>query len=50
LQQLSEIEDRAGGTGPSPFRILVRPLVYLFGLLLFLLFDQNNSQFIYSQF
>jgi len=50
LQRLSAIEGRAGSTGPSPFRILVRPLAYLFGLLLFLLFDQNNAQFIYSQF
>jgi alginate O-acetyltransferase complex protein AlgI len=50
MQSLNEIDDRAGADGPSPFRIIVRPLVYMFGLLLFLLFDENNAQFIYSQF
>jgi alginate O-acetyltransferase complex protein AlgI len=50
LQKLSEIEDRAGADGPSPFRIIVRPIAYSFGLLLFLLFDEHNAQFIYSQF
>jgi alginate O-acetyltransferase complex protein AlgI len=50
LQKLNEVEERAGTNGPSPFRVVVRPLAYLFGLLLFLLFDQNNPQFIYSQF
>jgi alginate O-acetyltransferase complex protein AlgI len=50
LQKLSEVEDRAGADGPSPFRIIVRPIAYLFGLLLFLLFDEHNAQFIYSQF
>jgi len=30
--------------------VMVHPIAYLFGLLLFLLFDSNNAQFIYSQF
>jgi alginate O-acetyltransferase complex protein AlgI len=50
LQKLGEIENRAGADGPSPFRIIVRPIAYSFGLLLFLLFDEHNAQFIYSQF
>jgi hypothetical protein len=50
LQKLSEIEDRAGEDGPSPFRIIVRPIAYSSGLLLFFLFDEHNAQFIYSQF
>ncbi|HEY1423038.1 MAG TPA: MBOAT family O-acyltransferase, partial [Candidatus Acidoferrum sp.] len=50
LQKLGEIEDRAGADGPSPFRIVFRPIAYSFGLLLFLLFDEHNAQFIYSQF
>lgn len=49
-RKLSEIDERAGADGPSAFRILVRPIAYAFGLLLFLLFDENNAQFIYSQF
>jgi alginate O-acetyltransferase complex protein AlgI len=50
LRKLSEIEERAGANGPSMFRILGRPLAYTCGLLIFMLFDENNSQFIYSQF
>jgi alginate O-acetyltransferase complex protein AlgI len=50
VQKLDEIEERAGAEGPSPFRIVVRPIAYAFGLLLFLLFDEHNAQFIYSQF
>lgn len=50
LQKLSEIEDHAGLDGPSPFRVVVRPIAYTFGLLLFFLFDEHNAQFIYSQF
>ncbi len=50
VQKLTDIEDHAGADGPSPFRILARPIAYSFGLLLFLLFDENNAQFIYSQF
>jgi alginate O-acetyltransferase complex protein AlgI len=50
MNNLREVEDHAGAHGPSPFRIIVRPVVYLCGLLLFLLFDENNAQFIYSQF
>jgi D-alanyl-lipoteichoic acid acyltransferase DltB (MBOAT superfamily) len=50
MRRLGEIEERAGVDGPSPFRMLVRPIAYAFGLFLFLLFDENNAQFIYSQF
>jgi len=50
ILKLTEIEDQAGAEGPSPFRILGRPIAYSFGLLLFLLFDEHNAQFIYSQF
>ena len=50
MQKLNELEEKAGMDGPSPLRILVRPIAYSFGLLLFLLFDEHNSQFIYSQF
>jgi alginate O-acetyltransferase complex protein AlgI len=50
MRSLAEAEEEAGGAGPSMFRIVVRPVAYLFGLTLFLLFDQNYSQFIYSQF
>ena len=50
LRKLGEIEEQAGADGPSAFRILVRPIAYSFGLLLFLLFDENNAQFLYSQF
>ena len=50
MQKLTGIEDHAGADGPSPFRIIVRPIAYAFGLLLFLLFDEHNAQFIYSQF
>jgi alginate O-acetyltransferase complex protein AlgI len=50
MGKLAEYEEQAGTDGPSVFRVLVRPIAYLFGLLLFLLFDQHNTQFIYSQF
>ncbi|HUN60776.1 MAG TPA: MBOAT family O-acyltransferase [Candidatus Sulfotelmatobacter sp.] len=50
LKRLGEIEERAEAEGLSPFRVMARPIAYLFGLLLFLLFDVNNAQFIYSQF
>jgi len=50
MQKLNDIEESAGAGGVSPFRVLVRPIAYCFGLLLFLLFDEHNSQFIYSQF
>jgi hypothetical protein len=50
LRKLGETEDRAGAGGLSPFRVVVRPFAYAFGLLLFLLFDEHNAQFIYSQF
>ena len=50
LQALAEADEEAGASGLSMFRIVVRPVAYIFGLTLFLLFDQNYSQFIYSQF
>lgn len=50
MRKLTEIEERAGADGPSAFRILGRPIAYALGLLLFLIFDEHNSQFIYSQF
>ncbi|HYA64418.1 MAG TPA: MBOAT family O-acyltransferase [Candidatus Sulfotelmatobacter sp.] len=50
LRKLSEIEERAGADGLSPFHVMGRPLAYACGLLLFLLFDEHNTQFIYSQF
>jgi alginate O-acetyltransferase complex protein AlgI len=50
MEKLVEVKERAGAEGLSPFRVLVRPVAYGLGLLLFLLFDENNAQFIYSQF
>lgn len=50
MQKLTELEERAGTEGLSVFRVLVRPIAYALGLLLFLLFDEHNTQFIYSQF
>ena len=50
MQKLAEIEERAGSVGPSAFRIIGRPIAYTCGLLLFMLFDEHNAQFIYSQF
>jgi alginate O-acetyltransferase complex protein AlgI len=47
---LTEIDEEAGVRGLSMFRIVARPVAYLVGLTLFLLFNQNYSQFIYSQF
>jgi len=50
MSKLNELEEKADAAGPSPFRVVVRPVAYSFGLLLFLLFDEHNAQFIYSQF
>jgi alginate O-acetyltransferase complex protein AlgI len=50
MKWLTEIEDRAEENGLSPFRILGRPISYTIGFLLFMLFDERNTQFIYSQF
>jgi len=50
LQRLTEMEEEAGADGLSLFRVVGRPIAYLVGLLLFLLFDENRTQFIYSQF
>jgi len=50
LRELSELDERADQQAPSLLGVVARPLAYLFGLLLFLIFDEHNSQFIYSQF
>jgi alginate O-acetyltransferase complex protein AlgI len=50
VNKLGEIEERAGANGTSPFRVLGRPFAYTCGFLLFMLFDEHNAQFIYSQF
>jgi alginate O-acetyltransferase complex protein AlgI len=51
MQGLTEFEANDGlADGPSPFRLVIRPIAYSFGLLLFTLFDEHNAQFIYSQF
>jgi alginate O-acetyltransferase complex protein AlgI len=50
IRKLTEIEEHTGITGPSAFRIVGRPIAYALGLLLFLVFDEHNTQFIYSQF
>lgn len=50
IRKLTEIEEHAGIAGPSAFQVLGRPIAYVLGLLLFLVFDEHNTQFIYSQF
>jgi D-alanyl-lipoteichoic acid acyltransferase DltB (MBOAT superfamily) len=50
LRKLDELDELAGVNGPSLFRIVCRPLAYTVGFLLFMLFDEHNAQFIYSQF
>jgi hypothetical protein len=50
MRKLADIEEQAGTKGLSLFRIVCRPIAYSCGLLLFMLFDEHNSQFIYSQF
>ena len=50
MRKLTEIDEQSGTTGLSAFRVLGRPILYLVGLMLFLLFDEHNTQFIYSQF
>jgi alginate O-acetyltransferase complex protein AlgI len=50
MGHLAQIEDQPSTETVSPFRVVVRPLAYLFCLFVFLLFDSNNAQFIYSQF
>jgi alginate O-acetyltransferase complex protein AlgI len=49
-RKLTEIEERSGENGASMFRILGRPIAYTCGFLLLMFFDENNDQFIYSQF
>jgi len=48
--KLGEMDERAGVNGVSLLRVLWRPVLYTLGLLLFLLFDEHNTQFIYSRF
>jgi len=50
FEWLDGVDERHTREGPSPYRVIVRPLAYLLGLLIFLLFDQMNTQFIYFQF
>ncbi len=51
IGKLGEMDEEAAAAGGiSPYRVMVRPIAYVLGLLLFLVFDQNNTQFIYSQF
>ena len=50
MRELSAVDGEASAQGLSYFRIIGRPVAYLCGLLLFLLFEENSSQFIYSQF
>ncbi|HUL32871.1 MAG TPA: MBOAT family O-acyltransferase [Candidatus Eisenbacteria bacterium] len=50
MRKLRDLEEQAGAASPSPFNVVLRPIAYAFGLLLFLLFDEHNAQFIYSQF
>jgi D-alanyl-lipoteichoic acid acyltransferase DltB (MBOAT superfamily) len=50
LRNLMNMDERAASERVSPFRVVIRPIAYSFGLFLFLLFDTNNAQFIYSQF
>ena len=51
MQKLCEIEEHAGTEGLSPFRVLVRPIAYCFGLFLSSYSSTStDAQFIYSQF
>jgi D-alanyl-lipoteichoic acid acyltransferase DltB (MBOAT superfamily) len=50
MRVLGEWDEREETEGLSPFRVLVRPILYALGFMLFLIFDTNNTQFIYSQF
>jgi D-alanyl-lipoteichoic acid acyltransferase DltB (MBOAT superfamily) len=50
VAKLSEIEENSSASDISFFRVVGRPIAYLCGLLLFLLFGTGKAQFIYSQF
>jgi alginate O-acetyltransferase complex protein AlgI len=50
MKKLKNIEEQSGAEGISAFHVLWRPILYTAGLVLFLLFDEHNTQFIYSQF
>jgi len=50
VEQLGQMEEYVSARGAFVIRVVGRPIAYLCGLLLFLLFDEHNSQFIYSQF
>jgi alginate O-acetyltransferase complex protein AlgI len=49
-EKLAALEEAAGSNGLALSRIIGRPLVYVCGLLLFMLFDEHDAQFIYFQF
>lgn len=50
MRALAQWEEHPGMDGPSPFRVLGRPILYVLGIVLFLMFDSSTTQFIYSQF
>ena len=50
IRALGDLDHREDSEAVSPMRVIVRPILYAVGLLLFLIFDSNNAQFIYSQF
>jgi hypothetical protein len=50
LKKLSDVEEHAGKNGPALSRVIGRPIVYACGLLLFMVFDTHDGQFIYTQF
>ena len=52
MSRLSAVDKRLEGSRAARIMnlVLVRPLLYAFGLLLFMVFDDRDSQFIYFQF
>ncbi len=50
MRKLNEMDERGGAEGLLASRVLVRPIAYLLGFVLFLLLDGNGAAFIYSQF
>jgi alginate O-acetyltransferase complex protein AlgI len=49
-RKFDNLEQGAGENGPALSRVLGRPLAYACCLLLFMLFDEHDAQFIYFQF
>jgi len=47
---ITKWDEWLGGRAWRIHAYLLRPLIYAFGLLLFLMFDDRNRQFIYFQF